>query len=236
MQTKIAGLNAIISGEGKPLIMLHGFLSCKELFCAQVEFFSKFFKVVAVDMVGFNGQQMAYPYSLEDYKNDLNRLIDQLKVPKVDVLAHSFGCRVVLKTLLAENKIDKVVFTGPAGLKPKRNLKTQLAILKYKLLKRVLPKQKLAKYGSSDYRDLSPIMKKSFVQVISETFDEKLRFITNQTLIVQGENDAETPLYMAEHFAKRLPNAQLALIKNGNHFAFLHCHGQFNLIVKEFLL
>lgn len=233
---KIAGMNAIVSGKGQVLILLHGYLSKKEYFEKQIEYFSKYFKVVAVDFLGFNGQEMDYPYGLDDYKNSINRLIDELNCESVHVLAHSFGGRVLLKMLPENKKIDKIVLCGSAGLKPKKSLKTKLKILKYKLIKRFFKGKDLSKYGSSDYKMLSDIQKQSFVKIVNEHLDYKLKFISNKALIVFGRNDTETPIYMAKKFEKGLKNSALYVIENAGHFCFLEKYNEFNTIVKEFLL
>ena len=51
--------------------MLHGYLSCKESFAKQISFFSRFMRVVAVDMSGFGkAPKMSTPYSLGDYARE----------------------------------------------------------------------------------------------------------------------------------------------------------------------
>ncbi len=236
MNEKIAGMNAIVSGSGKVLLLLHGYLSKKEYFQKQIDYFSKWFKVVAIDFLGFNGQKIDYPFSLDDYKNSINRLIDELNVEKLDIIAHSFGSRVVLKMLPENKKIDKIVLTGAAGLKPKKSLKVRFKILKYKVLKRFVKKEKLKNFGSSDYLALDSVMKQSFVKIVNEHLDYRLKLIDNKVLLVFGNNDTETPLYMAKRLKKGLKNSSLYVIDNASHFCFLEKHEEFNIIVKEFLL
>ena len=89
----------IVKGNGKPLIMLHGFASNKQAFLPQINFFSKYFKVVAIDLCGFGeNTPMPYAYTLNDYLNDFLKVCDCFD-EKVFVLGHSFGCRVLLKAM-----------------------------------------------------------------------------------------------------------------------------------------
>lgn len=228
-------MDAIVKGEGKVLLMLHGYLSKKEYFEKQINYFSKFYKVIAVDFLGFNND-MEYPYSLDDYKCHINRLIQSLNGEKVDILAHSFGARVAIKLMAEPNNIDKVVLTGPAGLKPRFSLKKKLAILRYKLAKIFLSEEKLSAFGSSDYKMLSPIQKRSFVKIVNEHLDGLLEKIPNNVLIVCGDMDKETPLYMARRMHKLIKHSHLEIIKGAGHFAFLEKPNEFNILVKEFLL
>lgn len=104
--------------------MLHGYGANKESFIGQIRFFSRYFKVVAVDMSGFGGSPpMTYAYSLDDYAAEIKRVIDELGDDKIIVMAHSFGARVAVRLLRDEKRIDKLIFTGAAGLKPRRSVR-----------------------------------------------------------------------------------------------------------------
>ncbi|MGN0819784.1 MAG: alpha/beta fold hydrolase [Christensenellaceae bacterium] len=232
---KINNLNAVVKGKGKTLLLLHGYLCSKEIFTSQIEYFSRFFKVVAIDFTGFGGQKMPYPYSLEDYKKSLLGVINELNDDKIYCLAHSFGARVLLKALPECDKVDKVVLTGPAGLRPKKKLKTRLKIAWYKFSKNVL-KRKMENLGSKDYQSLDCVMKESFKTIVNEHLDKKLGEIENQVLIIEGSEDKETPLYMAKRLNKLLKNSTLIVMNGCGHFAFLDKSQYFNILVKEFLL
>mgnify|MGYP003571301020 CR=1 FL=1 len=220
-----------VKGEGKPLLFLHGYLSSRQSFAYQLEYFSKFFKVIAPDLMGFNGLKMEYPYSLDDYARDVSRLIEGEK--RVNVIAHSFGARVLFK-MLPDDRIDRIVLTGAAGLKPRPSLKKSVAIFRYKLRKKL--KLPTDKFGSDDYKKLDTIMKRSFVSVVNERLDGRIRNIKNPCLIVFGENDRETPVYMAKKLNKMIDGSALVLIGRAGHFAFVDQPQYFNRIVKEFLL
>ena len=79
-------------------------------------------------------------------------------------------------------------------------------------------------------------MKESFCKIVNEHLDGVLPYVKNRTLIVFGENDKETPLYMAERLHKGIENSELVVIKNAAHFCFIDKPLKFNGEVKEFLL
>lgn len=228
----------ICKGQGKPLLLLHGYLSCKESFIYQINYFSKFFKVYAPDLSGFgNNPPLKKPYALQDYVDDLLNFIKEQNLVNFNVIAHSFGVRLVLKSKKLQALADKLVFTGGAGLKPKRNLFYYYKIYKYKFLKRFFPQSKsIKKCGSKEYQLLSPIMQKSYVLVVNEHLNYTLKNITNKTLIINGAKDKTTPKYMAKQFKKGIKNCHLIFIKKAGHFAFIDKQNQFNLQVNKFLL
>lgn len=46
-------VSLIQEGAGEDLVLLHGYLSCKESFYWQIKYFSKYFRVTAFDFWGF---------------------------------------------------------------------------------------------------------------------------------------------------------------------------------------
>ena len=48
--------------------------------------------------------------------------------------------------------------------------------------------------------------------------DNRLREITVPTLLLWGDKDPISPLGVGEYLAKRLPNAEMVVIKGGDHF------------------
>ncbi len=223
-------------GDGKAVLFLHGYLSCKESFIYQTEVFSKKYRVIAPDMTGFgNSDKMEYPYSLDDYVNEIYSLITSLKLESYSIVAHSFGVRVAIKLSLKDKRVDKLVITGGAGLKPRRSLKYYFKVYSYKVLKLFLKKDKLKNFGSSDYKKLSPVMKESFIKIVNEHLDGVANKINNQTLILHGELDRETPLYLAKRFNKKIKNSTLKIIKGAGHFAFIDDPNAFNFYLSGFL-
>lgn len=230
-------LPAIIKGSGKPLVFLHGFMSSKEAFLNQINFFSKRFKVYAPDLKGFGeNDKMPFPYTLGDYLNDFLFLVSQTNSKKVSVAAHSFGCRVALKALCETDVIERAVLVGAAGLKTKKNARYFFRKAGYKICKPFLPRERLeAKFFSEDYNMLGDVQKSSFKLVTSEKFDEKLFLIKAPVLAVFGENDRETPPYLANRIVKSVPNARKYIMKGCGHFCFLENPAEFNLVLNEFL-
>lgn len=217
--------------------MLHGYLSDKESFLRQIDCFARYRKVYAVDMSGF-GQSppLGYAYSLNDYAAEIKRVIDEIGADKIDVLAHSFGARVAVRLLADEKRIDKIVFTGAAGLTPRRNFRYAVRRASFLILKNFFPREKLTKYYSADYVNLSPVMRESFKKIIVDNLDDEYAEIQNKTLLIFGENDTETPMYMARKMNKLMKNSSLVTIKGAGHFCFVEKSAEFNGAAVKFLL
>ncbi|MBQ8427156.1 MAG: alpha/beta hydrolase [Clostridia bacterium] len=213
-------------------------MSDKNSFIHQTEFFASEFEVHAFDFKGFGENKgMDFPYSLDDYVNELVEFCKTNGIVKPHVLAHSFGARVALKTTYRyPDFFDKMVLTGAAGLKSKATLKKSCKKIAFKLLKRIVPREKLKCFYSPDYLALDEIMRQSFVKIVNEHLDYTLPFIKNRTLLIFGKNDKETPLYMARKLNNGIKNSKLLILEDAGHFAFIDKSIKFNLEMREFLL
>ena len=180
---------------------------------------------------------MPFPYSLDDYIKEVKEYCYKNEIIRPHVVAHSFGARIAVKQAYCEPYyFNKLVLTGAAGLKPKFSIKKSAKRTAFLMLKKFVPKEKLKRFYSKDYLALSPIMQKSFIKIVSEHLDYTLSGIKNQTLLVFGALDNQTPLYMAKRFNNGIAGSRLIILKNAGHFAFIDKPLKFNAEVKEFLL
>ena len=230
--------NHKVTKDKRHLLFLHGYLADKNSFAYQLQFFSQYFNVHALDLKGFGENKgMEYPYSLSDYAREVKEYIDNNQLEKPCVIAHSFGGRIAIKlSSTYKNLFSKMVLTGCAGLKPRRGIKYIAKKLTFNFLKLFVKKEKLSSFYSKDYLSLDGTMKESFVKIIGERLDGLLQDIQTPTLIVNGDKDRETPLYMAKKLNKGIKNSKLVVIKNTGHFCFIDSPLKFNTEVREFLL
>jgi proline iminopeptidase len=64
---------------------------------------------------------------------------------------------------------------------------------------------------------------------------EQLSGISQPTLVVVGEQDWLTPPQASEDIARRVPNAELLVLKDAGHFAFVEQAELFNAAVRQFV-
>ncbi len=235
------------------LLLLHGWGCDGSIFHAFEKAFSSHAALLTVDFPG-HGQsgEPPVPWGVPEYAEQLRGLLDQLHIERTDLIAHSFGGRVAI--YLASHhpeRIGKMILTGAAGLrKPptKAQSKRQKRYQRCKRLLNMLAKvpflrkitQKLLerlrlRYGSPDYNRLNENMRKTFVKVISQDLTGMLTEIQSPTLLVWGENDTETPLWMGRKMEQSIPDAGLVVFDGRSHFAFLEEAGRFQVIANQFL-
>ena len=78
-------------------------------------------------------------------------------------------------------------------------------------------------------------MKKTFVKVINLYLTDLYERFRSSTLLIWGDDDSETPLWMGREMEKRIPDAGLVILEGGTHFAYLEQLQRFNTIVRQFL-
>ena len=137
---------------------------------------------------------------------------------------------------------------GLFNKKPKRSIKKMFKIYSYKitkfLMKLITPKERYEekldemrkKRGSSDYAMLTTdVMRGTFNKVINLDLTNKLKDIEQSTLLVWGENDMDTPLYMAKIMEKNIKDSGIVVIENAGHFSYLDNPNKYLLVVSTFL-
>lgn len=217
-------------------MFLHGYLSSKEAFAAQIAYFSKFYRVTAFDFVGQgNSGELQEAYSVEDYAAWTEQLLSDLGVQNPWVVAHSFGCRVAVKMAKRGNvSLEKLVLTGPAGVVLPRGAKYRRRVRAYRFVKKFAPRFAEKHFGSAEYRTLSPIMRESYKKIVNEDLRGDAACIQGRVLMIVGKEDTVTPLKEAQAYLAVMRNANVAVM-DGGHFAFAQHPMTFNLLVEEFL-
>jgi len=218
------------------LVFFHGYKSDKEAFSAQISYFAKYYRVTAFDFLGFGkSAPISEAFSVSDYAEWTAAVLSKLGVVRPHVVAHSFGCRVAIK-LAAKNKeaFDKMILTGPAGVILRRGVGYKSRVFLYRFIKKFAPVFAERRFGSAEYRTLSPIEKESYKKIVNEDLLDDAATIENEVLIVEGREDLTTPKEAAEAYLSRLKKSTMQLI-DGGHFAFAEHPVAFNLLVEEFL-
>lgn len=252
MKIKIGKLNInyICCGEGKPLVIIHGWGCNIGVYDALIKHLSKNHTVYALDLPGFGeSDEPESPWSVSDYADFMCEFLTKLGIDNPILFGHSFGGRVIIKLLTCGYPVsaEKVILTGSAGILRKKTAvkKLRAAIVRVakrffesKIIKKLLPTaaEKLKRrYGSPDYVNSTPVMRGTLVKTVNEDLTPLLENMTAETLLIWGANDTETPLADGQLMEKLMKNAGLAVIHNAGHYAFLEQRVQFTNILNVFL-
>lgn len=249
METYVDGLkiNYRVSGEGKNVVLIHGWGASLKSFQPVHNYLEKYFCTYSIDLPGFGeSQEPKEVWSSEEYADLVSKFLDKLNIEEPILIGHSFGGKVSIR-LAANKRINKIILIGSAGIKPKRKPEYYFKVYSYKLAKNIFKLPFLNKYsekvmnyfkkkaGSSDYRNASGIMQQVFVKVVNEDIKWLLPQIKVPTLLIWGENDTATPVADGQIMEKSMIDAGLVILKKAGHYAYLDKFNEFIIIISNFL-
>ena len=239
------------NNKEKPLLILHGWMAKIEAMSPIYQYFRKTRKVIVLDFPGQGGKSdtLKTAWGVPEYGEMVKALLEKEQIKNCDVIGHSFGGRVIIYlSSKYKDLFNKIVLTDAAGVKPKTNIQKLFKIYSYKIarsfMKLILPKDKYeakvsemrAKRGSTDYAMLtSDVMRETIKKVINLDLTSKLREVEQPTLLVWGENDTDTPLYMAKIMEKNIKDSGIVVLENAGHFSYLDNPNKYLLVVNNFL-
>lgn len=243
-----------MTGEGEPLLLIHGLGSSGRDWQPQIDYFSRHFHVVVFDIRG-HGQSSRPPgpYSIGLFADDTATLIEQLLVPPVHVLGLSLGGMIAFQLAVDYPHLLKsmtVVNVGP-------QVKLRSLPLIMKMLRRFMTIRfrGMRKMGEALAWDLFPgaehaAIRDIFIErwaendkrayldtmkaIMGWSVADRIDGITTPTLVVASDLDY-TPVAFKEAFVARMPRAKLTIIQNAHHAVPIERPAIFNTVVASFL-
>ncbi|NLC88258.1 MAG: alpha/beta hydrolase [Clostridiaceae bacterium] len=251
MEIQINGkkINYEVKGEGKSVVLLHGWLCSLETMEPLAKHLCKNFKVYSIDIIGFGKSELPdKPLNTNDFGDFLNELLKKLKIEDPILIGHSNGGRTIINYAGRNlGKVNKIILIDSAGIIPKRKLKYYLRTYTFKLLKnifKILPKTEmvnnikdraLGKFGSSDYKNSPDVLKKTMSIILNEDMKDIMPNIKAPTLLIWGENDTATPVQDGKTMERLIPGSGLIVYKNSGHFSYLDNLSNCLIVLDEFL-
>ena len=154
-------------------------------------------------------------------------------------------------TAFKAGEVNRIILTGAAGIRPKQTEAARKRSAQYTRLKHIaaaagripflrgisrnMEEALRRKYGSKDYNSLDAEMRKTFVRIVSQDLTDLYGSFRSGTLLLWGDRDTETPLWMGREMEKRIPDSALIILEGGTHFAYLEQVDRFCAIASEFL-
>ena len=244
-----------IYGNGpKRVVLLHGWGCSGDMMKSVGQALAQDMTVLAVDFPAHGkSSQPPEPWGVPEFAACLKELLKKLDFLPCSVIAHSFGGRVTIELASADAAMfERIILTGAAGIRKPADGKATKKTSTYKKLKSLVEAARkcrifgklpdkwqealIQKYGSKDYAALSPEMRKTIVKVVNYDQAEKLASIRNSTLLVWGDKDTETPLWMGQQMEKEISDSAMIVLNGGTHFAYLEHGARFNAIARSFLV
>lgn len=248
-------------GNGPALLLLHGSgpgVSAWANWRLAIPEWSKEFRVLAPDLIGFGFTAPAgdRAYTLARWVGHVVSLLDWLEIRRAHVVGNSFGAAVALRLAIEQpERVERLVVMGPVGVSfpitealdevwgytpSLENMKRMLDLFAYD---RGLVTDELAELryrvslrpGAQEaFSAMFPAPRQRWVEALA-SFDDEIRGIQNDTLIVHGREDRVIPLANSLRLLELISPSRLHVFGRCGHWVQIEHAASFNRLVAEFL-
>ncbi len=229
-------INYVQYGEGKDVVLLHGWGQNIAMMMPLGNELPKN-RITILDFPGFGeSEEPKNIWSIEDYSDLLDDLLNKLKIKKPVIMGHSFGGRVAIH-YAANHPVEKLVLFGsPCIRKNRKSVKENL----FKKIKKIPGLEKVSEFakkhiGSTDYKNASPTMRNILVKVVNQDLSTYAKKITCPTLLIWGTLDEAAPIEDARELEKLLQDGALIELEGCTHYAYLEALPHIISILKSFI-
>jgi 3-oxoadipate enol-lactonase len=245
---------------GVPLVLVMGSGgSCRGWLPLQVPELAAERRVLIFDHRGVGeSEDPGGPFSTAELADDLAGLLDALEIPRVDVLGAFMGGMVAQELALRHaDRLERLVLVGTwARADAKRRMLLELwrdlarggvpldQLIRERLLW-TLQDETLEQHDLIEsmieffQRDGAPFTPDLFARqceaCLSHDTADRLREISQRTLVVCGRRDALTPPHFHRELADEIPDATLVTMSYGGHIVMVEAAAHFNRAVLSFL-
>ncbi|GGJ98530.1 3-oxoadipate enol-lactonase [Lentibacillus kapialis] len=235
----IRRINFIEKGNGPPVILIHGVGLDHTMFRHQIDFLSLSYKVIAYDMLGHGkSENPDGSYQLLHFVDQLNQLLMELKIERVNIVGFSMGAMVA--QLFAIRFPEKVISLCIMSAVANRNEEQQQNIMKR--VEQVKENGHLSTIDAALSRWFTQyfaLVNTDLVNEVRSTLENndseaylkayslfalsdqdlwhQLGSITSPTLIVTGEKDTGSTPDMAMQIGEKIHNSRVVIVPFVKH-------------------
>ena len=253
---RVSGLEVAYErvGDGPPLVLVHGAAENGRMWQPQLTALSDEFTVVAWDEPGAGRSSDVPPeFELEDYADCLAALIDALALGPAHVAGLSWGGTVVLELYrhhpeLVANLILVDTYAGWKGSLSEEEVRARVTGVRQML---AAPAEQFdptlpGLFAGDPPAEFAALLEEIAAAARPESIATQLFVMAEvdqcdllprirvPTLLIWGELDARSPLYVARQFEDAIADTTLVVIPGAGHVSNLERPGQFNDAIREF--
>lgn len=249
----MSGLVFERTGQGFPLVLVHGYLAGADIWRKQIDAFKEKFEVFAVNLPGFaDSAHIDAPDTILGFAKIVLSELKALGVKKFHLLGHSMGGMIAQKMAAIEpERIDHLICygTGPVGVMPDRFETIEQSRVRLendgleKTVKRIAATWFIKQENAHGYDLCVAMGKRASMQAALaslsawETWNgkEDLQKITARTLIIWGDKDRSYGWGQPETLWRGIEHSNLAVVPSCAHNVHMEKPDIFNDIVLDFL-
>lgn len=253
-----ASLFYSMTGEGEPLVLIHGNFNDSRIWEYQIESLSNYYNVICYDLRGYG--QSDSPVSSFSHFEDLKELFESLEIQKGTIIGSSLGGSVAIDFALQYPEFVKaLILVTPSINGCRYPLRVTFeAIKSMSLLKSKGFEIAIQKFICNPYWEyLFPpqhrqearekVLRTIRTQKNFYSWDFKLAVprkpyankllseIHVPTLIILSDLDKAFNIKVGEHVHKSIENSKKSVLSDCGHLPFIEKPDEFNTVVLDFL-
>ena len=244
----------LTAGSGPPVLLLHGDGAAAIYWYPVIGPLSSYFRVIAPDIVGYGeSDKPSAPYDRPCFSAWLGDFLDALGLQKTSLVGHSLGGAIALQfTLDHPAQVDRLVLVDSAALGKVVSFGVLLAALWSNMFPSRAARLRLRRYAVHNPENIDEALGEYGIEIRrmpggARAFwqgrgragaripAEQLGQITQETLIIWGEEDRFFPVAQAETAQKAMSRAQLHIIPKAGHLPYFDQPQAFNDVLVRFL-
>lgn len=217
-------INYRIDGEGKTLLLLHGWRDSLSTYDALAAELQDRYRIVRLDLPNFGQSGNSETIiTTHDYADFVAAFIKKVDLgPLSALIGHSMGGQIAIYALAHEIVMaDSLVLLAAAAIRNEGQVRKALLKTAAKVAKPLLGskvKQKIYRRLDSDYDPrLSPTLRAVLTSALERDVQKEARELQIPTLLVYGQNDSATPARHGSRLAQLIPDARLETVIAGHH-------------------
>jgi len=248
------GLYYESSGQGEPLLFIHGLASSSRSWKKQVPFFSQQYRVITLDIRGHGrSDKPMEPYSIELFATDAAELLRTLGIGSAHVVGFSMGGMIafqlavetpeLVRSLVAVNSCPEgSIRSFNGGVECFKHLiGMQINGIRHRRRNNSAAPESEAEQERSYQSLLERMAMKNklayanaFGALLKWSVADRLDVIKCPTLMITSDEDF-VPVSVKEGYASKMPCAELVVINNSRHATPRERTGEFNDILLQFV-
>lgn len=238
----------------KTIVLVHGLGASAERYEFVIPEFSKHYRVIVPDLIGFGySDKPLVDYTTEFFSDFLSSFLKKLNLNKINIIGSSLGGQITAKYASTHSdSIDHLVLVSPSGV-----MKISTPALDAYVMAALYPDLEVAKNAfqmmAGGTRQVNqkvvedfvkrmklPNAKMAFMSTLlglknAELITNSLKKISIPTLIIWGEHDPVIPIQYADDFVSSIQDCRFYMMDNSGHTPYVDDPKRFSQLVLDFL-
>ena len=246
---------SFIDNNTDPLVFIHGVGLDHKMWDPQINSLNNY-SIITYDLLGhgktpYNKEEI----NLSDFSNQLEYLLNFLKIDKINLIGFSLGSLIALDFASKfQEKLKTLTLIGTTYRRTEEQRALVIERFEQAKLNKPISKQALKRWFTDEYLNKHPKVYDQFIKILTKDGENHLNFlkayklfayhqedidiikdIKTKTLVMTGSNDSGSTVEMSKSLSNDLINSSFIDINNGKHLCSIECADDVNINLKNFI-